>query len=87
MGSGRVLAAGALVELARRPWLWTTAVAQWVALTGPRWWARWPPLPRPARGYMTFRLQAMYGSSSPTIDAAELVAYLEWCRRMRALAR
>jgi hypothetical protein len=36
---------------------------------------------------MTFRLQAMYGSSPATMDAAELVAYLEWCRRMRLLAR
>jgi hypothetical protein len=81
------LAFGALAEAARRPRLWTTALAQWVALTGPRWWARWPPLPQPPRDYMAFRLQAMYGSSGATMDGAELVAYLEWCRRMRALAR
>jgi hypothetical protein len=76
-----------LLGVARRPRLWTTALSQWLALIGPRWWARWPPLPRPAPGYMSFRLEAMYGSSGAAVGAGELVAYLEWCRWMRALAR
>jgi hypothetical protein len=36
---------------------------------------------------MSFRLEAMYGSTGAAVSAAELVAYLEWCRWMRALAR
>jgi hypothetical protein len=36
---------------------------------------------------MSFRLEAMYGSSGNAVSVAELVAYLEWCRWMRSLAR
>jgi hypothetical protein len=36
---------------------------------------------------MSFRLEAMYGSSGTAVSAGELVAYLEWCRWMRVLAR
>jgi hypothetical protein len=36
---------------------------------------------------MAFRLEAMHGSPKATLSEDELVAYLEWCRRMRSLAR
>lgn len=81
------LSPGAIVAVARRPGLWRTAWAQWRALRDPKWWSRWPPLPRPAPSYMAFRLEAMYGAPGASISPAELVAYLEWCRGMRALAR
>jgi hypothetical protein len=83
----RGLTLAALVEVARRPRLWPIAVVQLHALAPDRWWARWPPLPLPARDYMTFRLETMYGTSKAKLSGPELVAYLEWCRRMRALAR
>ncbi len=81
------LGKGALVEVARRPRLWATALGQCRALAGPKWWAHWPPVPVPDPVYMAFRLQTMYGSPDATVSPAELVAYLEWCRRVRALAR
>ena len=81
------LGPGALAEVGRQPWLWLTALAEWRALTGPRWWARWPPVPVPPRGYMSFRLETMYGAAGGTLSGAEVVAYLKWCRWMRALAR
>ena len=75
------------VQVAARPWLWLTAWSQWRALGDPKWWARRPPVPGPAGAYMAFRLEAMHGSSKATLSEDELVAYLEWCRRMRSLAR
>jgi hypothetical protein len=36
---------------------------------------------------MSFRVEAMYGSPGGTLGPGQLVAYLEWCRSMRALAR
>jgi hypothetical protein len=77
----------AFVQVARRPRLWLTAWSQWRALGDPKWWARWPPVPGPAVAYMAFRLEAMHGSPKATLSEDELVAYLEWCRRMRSLAR
>jgi hypothetical protein len=78
---------GALGALARRPQLWPTALAELQAMSLPRWWAKWPPLPLPPSGYLRFRLEAMYGPPGAKVSAAELVGYLEWCRWMRALAR
>jgi hypothetical protein len=81
------LGKGALKELARRPELWGTALAQWRALVAPRWWARWPPVPGPSRDYQAFRAQTMYGEPDAQVSASELVDYLEWCRWMRGTAR
>jgi hypothetical protein len=78
---------GALNALARRPWLWPTALAELRAMALPGWWAKWPPLPLPSPGYLRFRLEAMYGPPGAKVSAKELVGYLEWCRWMRALAR
>lgn len=81
------LAKGAVAAVARRPWLWPTALGELRALAAPRWWAKWPPLPLAPPAYMAFRLEAMYGAPGAKVSAAELVGYLEWCRWMRALAR
>jgi hypothetical protein len=35
---------------------------------------------------MKFRLQTQYGDSDRTPDPADLVAYLDWCRRFNASA-
>jgi hypothetical protein len=37
------------------------------------------PLPDP--DYLRFRLQTAYGDRVGGPDAADVVAYLEWCRR------
>ena len=73
-------AAGALL---RRPDLWRVAAG----LAPPRWWRRWPPIPLPPIDYRKFRLETMYGDGSASLDGRDLIVYLEWCRRMRRLAR
>jgi hypothetical protein len=45
------------------------------------WWHRWPPLPLPDRDYLRFRLQTMYGGEGRSPDAADVLAYLSWCKR------
>ena len=37
--------------------------------------------------YLRFRLQTMYGDPAHEPEAADLVVYLEWCRRFRKVAR
>jgi hypothetical protein len=81
------VAASGVVALARKPRLWPTAWAEYRALVDPKWRSKWPWLPLPARRYMSFRAEAMYGPERAVLSASELVAYLEWCRWMRALAR
>jgi hypothetical protein len=81
------LAKGALKELARRPELWRTALAQGRALVAPGWWARWPPVPRPSPDYLAFRAQTMYGDPDAQVSVGDLLDYLEWCRWMRGTAR
>lgn len=71
--------------LLRRPGLWPTAVVELWRLSPPRWWRRWPPLPVPDRDYLRFRMQTAYGDPGAHPEGSDVVAYLEWCRRMRAL--
>ncbi|MGH9057017.1 MAG: hypothetical protein ACRDYY_14320 [Acidimicrobiales bacterium] len=75
--------AAAVAALARRPDLWRPALR----LVPGRWWRRWPPLPAPPVGYRRFRFETMYGDAGAGLDASDLVAYLEWCRRMQRRAR
>ncbi|HTV11153.1 MAG TPA: hypothetical protein VME20_04755 [Acidimicrobiales bacterium] len=83
----RALSISALREVAKRPGLWGIALVQLRAFVPMRWWARWPPLPLPAKEYMEFRAEAMYGRRDAKMNGDDLVGYLEWCRRMRALVR
>lgn len=76
-----------------RPRLWLVAVHQALLLAGPRWWRRPPYLPVPPPAYLRFRLVTAYGGDgTPPVRASggrspaeDVVAYLEWCRTMRAL--
>jgi hypothetical protein len=78
--------ARALRGLLGRPDLWLTAVRTGLAVVDPGWWRRWPPRPRPPEAYATFRHQTMFGvEPGPGLGGDDLVAYLDWCRRMRAL--
>ena len=69
------------MAVARRPHLWPAAVRQGWRLAVPGWWRRWPPRPRPDPAYLRFRLQTAYGDPAARPDPADVVGYLEWCRR------
>ncbi len=68
-----------------RPHLWRTALVQARRLTPSGWWRRPPFLPVPDRSWLGFRLQTMYGRSDASPDAAALVHWLEWARRVDRL--
>jgi hypothetical protein len=74
--------------VARRPWLWPTAIMQAGRLATPGWWRHPPYLPWPDPAYLRFRLETQYGSAAGTdrMEPRDLVVYLEWCRAM-ALTR
>jgi hypothetical protein len=78
---------GAVTAVASRPGLWWTAVIQVAVLARPGWWKRWPPIPRPDRGYLRFRLETAYGDPEAEIAAGDVVEYLAWCRGERLAAR
>jgi hypothetical protein len=78
-------AARVVVAVAGRPPLWATAVRQLVVMSAPGWWRRWPPLPLPPPGYLRFRLQTAYGDPDRPPEATDVVAWLEWCKHMRAI--
>ena len=73
----------AVVAALLRPRLWPALLA----LVPPRWWRRWPPLPIPPRDYLDFRIQTMYGDGGGSFRPADLIDYLEWCRRMTPRSR
>jgi hypothetical protein len=71
-----------------RPRLWPVAVVTLFRLAATGWWRRWPPLPLPDDGYWRFRMVTAYGGAGDGVpDAADVVSYLTWCRRMRRRGR
>jgi hypothetical protein len=77
-GYRQALALGrAVAAVLARPVLWPSVAR----LMPPRWWHRWPPRPWPPTEYLRFRSETMYGSDREP-DPADLIRYLEWCRRM-----
>jgi hypothetical protein len=73
-----------LAALWRRPDLWPTAARVAMTMVPSGWWRRWPPLPAPPPAYLRFRREAMYGDGEAPVQGADLVAYLQWCRRVRS---
>jgi hypothetical protein len=54
-------------------------------LARPGWWRRPPFLPVPDPDYLRFRLETAYGGTGEgPFEPADLVAYLRWCRAVRA---
>jgi hypothetical protein len=41
----------------------------------------------PDPGYLAFRLETMYGDPARVPAAADVVAYLHWCRSVRGALR
>ena len=52
-----------------------------------RWWLRPPFLPWPDREYVAFRMVTQYGDPHARPHAADLIAYLEWCRKWQDVGR
>jgi hypothetical protein len=79
-------AAGVVVRaVAPRPTLWWAALAALVRLARRGWWHRAPFLPVPGPLYWRFRLVTAFGGDGSTkeMTSADVVAYLQWCRRAR----
>jgi hypothetical protein len=76
--SGGAAVVGAI---AARPGLWPVALCQLVRLAGRGWWRRAPFLPVPPAGYRRFRLSTQYGDPQHAMEAADVLRYLDWCRR------
>jgi hypothetical protein len=71
-----------VAALARRPTLWPVAARQAWRLAPAGWWRHPPYLPVPDPEYLRFRLVTQYGSADHRPDPADVVAYLNWCRRI-----
>ncbi len=71
------------LAVAARPRLWGTALRQLWLVARPRWWRNRPFLPLPDPEYLRFRLETQYGPRGEPAPA-DAVAYLEWCRSLRA---
>lgn len=67
--------------VARHPSLWPTAVRMWRRTTPHGWWRRRPFLPVPAADYVHFRLVTQYGAAVHSIESADVLNYLSWCKR------
>jgi hypothetical protein len=71
----------AVLLVAARPRLWTTALVQLRRTVPARWWRRPPFAPVPSREYVRFRLHTQYGAAGAP-EPHDVVTYLEWCRDM-----
>lgn len=72
-----------LTAVAAHPSLWWTGVAALARLSRRGWWRRPPFLPVPGEAYWNFRLVTAFGGSGvdAVLEGADVVAYLQWCRR------
>ncbi|HTZ08227.1 MAG TPA: hypothetical protein VMB72_04095 [Acidimicrobiales bacterium] len=87
-GPGAGAVAAVVVAVARRPWLWPSAVAQARRMARPRWWRRWPPLPLPDAALWRFRMQTAYGGEGEHVPSGHDVAsFVSWCGAMRRWRR
>ena len=84
-GWGGTLAAVARA-VAAHPSLWLTAAITVSRLARPGWWRSAPRLPLPDPDYWQFRLETAYGGDGGRVSPSprDVVAYLRWCRGMRA---
>jgi hypothetical protein len=71
------------MALARRPDLWWVALIEARSLLVIRWWRKWPPVPRPAKAWLEFRMETAYGDRRARPSAEDVVTWLAWCRDTR----
>ena len=70
----------AVLAVLRRPGLWSTAIVQARRLAVPGWWRRAPFLPLPTAEYRAMRSTIQYGDPNRSIEPADLLKYLAWCK-------
>jgi hypothetical protein len=70
-----------------QPVLWPTAARLARSVLAPSWWRHWPFVPHAPADYLRMRHETMFGGGHGHLSGPELVAYLQWCRRMHDLAR
>ncbi|HLH99258.1 MAG TPA: hypothetical protein VKV06_00625 [Acidimicrobiales bacterium] len=88
MARFRLVSIGAVAAVVRRPELWPVALRVAWRTAPPEWWRAVPPRPRPPASYVKMRHEAMWGDDpAARLGPDELIGYLRWCARMRALAR
>jgi hypothetical protein len=73
-------AIGMAAAVLRRPDLWWTALGALIRLARPGWWRTGRRLPLPDARLWAFRMVTAYGDPGATPEAADVLAYLEWCR-------
>ncbi|GBD84667.1 hypothetical protein BMS3Abin02_01061 [bacterium BMS3Abin02] len=69
--------------VARRPDLWLDAARSVFAFAPKAWWKKFPFLPVPETRYLAWRRFTAYGSVDQTLSGEDVVAFLEWRRRLR----
>jgi len=74
---------GVRQAVARRPDLWTEVARSSVAFAPIGWWRRFPFLPLPERRYLEWRRFTAYGTTDRALSGDDVVAFLEWRRRLR----
>ena len=67
----------------RRPDLWAIGVRQMFRMAPRGWWRRAPFLPVADPKYLEFRSVTQYGDPERAADPHDVVAWLEWCRKVR----
>lgn len=77
----RRVALRVLGGLMSRPVLWPTALAAVGRLARPGWWHHRPFLPLPDDRWWGFRMETAYGRTDADPPLADVLAYLQWCRR------
>ncbi|MDQ2726466.1 MAG: hypothetical protein M3Y91_01050 [Actinomycetota bacterium] len=72
--------------VAARPELWGTALRMAARSAASGWWRHWPSTPAPPPEYVAFRGETMLGGhGAGRLAPSEVVAFLQWCKRMRAI--
>jgi hypothetical protein len=81
-GHSVVVVLGAVLA---HPSLWWSGVGAVFRLARRGWWHKAPFLPVPGEAYWHFRLVTAFGGTGEgaALSGAEVVAYLQWCRRTR----
>ncbi|MBT8208791.1 MAG: hypothetical protein HKN94_12010 [Acidimicrobiales bacterium] len=71
---------GAAWALARHPGLWRTAIRLGRRHARSRWWATPPFLPLPDPGWLAFRYETAFASTTDRPTPEQFIEYLHWAK-------